>query len=557
MTSRPGVMPSLLLSGLLGLAAADAKAQTADAETLADLQRAVAALRAENRALSERLRVLEAQPPAQHATTTAAAAAATIDASAAPAPTDSQRSSATTTADRLDAQRLARRVLELESAQVAQQDAVRRIIRESVSTLGSKINEAASLGGTLAVSVGQRQDFSGQRQRIFGLSTADLELEIQANDWAIGRIKFEYIDSARSGVSSGSAANSGNDRLTVDTAYLTLGDARRFPPVLSVGRMVLPFGISTGHPVADVLSLGTPLTVEAFEMRQNAMALGLHWPTPQPGPPGPPVVAPPARGQLIRPWLVAASQRLGYAAPATAPARLPAMLLNPEPPPWHAGVYVFDGLTGSLASNFGAVAGYRGKGHCGQRFEDLPRHGLCPWAVNVDVAYNSSIFNSRFLQAEYADVLGRIGRVAGLSASVKANLGPMALVGEWNGALRSASLTDDLGRAIHLRPSAWQLSLGYQLDWNPWLQEIGAQGSYLALGLSRSQGLAGTSGLAAGLAGRMGALPRQRLFLTAGEWVQEGLRLALEFGREWDYPVTDGGTGRAVNSWVTSLTYAW
>ena len=540
MTSRPGALPPLLLSGLLGLAAATCQAQASDAETLADLQRAVAALRAENRALAERLRALESQQPARPGAATDSPQSAPIDSSA-----------------RLEAQRLARRVQELEGAQAAQEDAVRRIIRESVSTLGSKINEAASLGGTLGVSVGQRQDFSGQRQRSFGLSTADLELEVQANDWAVGRIKFEYIDGTQQAGSAGTAAGAGADRLTVDTAYLTLGDARRFPPVLSVGRMVLPFGSSTGHPVADVLSLGTPLTVEAFEMRQNAISLGLHFPTPRPGPPGPPVVAPPVRGQLVRPWLAAASQRLGYAAPPTAPARLPPQLLNPEPPPWHAGVYVFDGQTGSLASHVGAVAGYRSKGHCGQRYEDLPRQGLCPWSMSLDLAYNSSIFNSRFLQAEYASALGRIGRVPGLSASLKASLGPLALVGEWNGALRSASFSDDLGRGVSLRPAAWQLSLGYQFDWNPWVQEIGAQGSYMALGLSRSQGLAGSTGLGNGQAGRVGALPRQRLFVTAGEWVQEGLRLALEYSREWDYPVTDGGTGRAANGWVTTLTYAW
>ena len=546
MTRWPDALPTLLPGLLLGIAGAACQAQATDAATLADLQRAVAALRAENRALAERLRALEAPQPAR-----STAAAATPPAS------DSQRSSALDSSERLEAQRLSRRVQELESAQGAQEDAVRRIIRESVSTLGSKINEAASLGGTLGVSVGQRQDFAGQRQRSFGLSTVAMELEIQANDWAVGRIKFEYIDSSQQAGNVGGAANPASDRLTVDTAYLTLGDARRFPPVLSIGRMVLPFGISTGHPVADVLSLGTPLTVEAFEMRQNVIALGLNFPTPRPGPPGPPVVAPPVRGQWIQPLLTATGQRLGYQASATPPPRLSPQVLAPEPPPWHAGVYVFDGLTGSLASHYGAVAGYRSKGHCGQRYEDLPRHGLCPWAMNLDIAYNSSIFNSRFLQTEYAGTLGRIGRVPGLSASLKANLGPMAVVGEWNGALRSAAFTDDLGRAVSLRPAAWQLALAYQVDWNPWVQEIGAQGSYLALGLSRSQGLAGTSGLGAGLSGRVGGLPRQRLFLTAGEWVQEGLRLALEYSREWDYPVTEGGTGRTVNGWVTTLTYAW
>ncbi len=534
----PPLLPTLLPGLLLGLAGAACRAQAGDAETLADLQRAVAALRAENRALAERLQALEAQQPARPGSGAA----------------DSPRSAPIDSSDRLEAQRLDRRVQALEGAQVAQEDAVRRIIRESVSTLGSKINEAASLGGTLGMAVGQRQDFSGKRHRSFGLATVDFELEIQVNDWAVGRVKFDYVDSAQPSAMAGGPSP---DRLTVDTAYITLGDPRRFPPVMTIGRMVLPFGTSTGHPVADVLSLGTPLTVEAFEMRQNAIALALHFPTPRLGPAGPPVVAPPVHGRWIQPMLVAAGRRLGYQGPATPPPQLPPQVLAPEPPPWHVAMYVFDGQTGSLASNFGAVAGWRGKGHCGKRYEDLPRLGLCPWSINLDIAYNSALFSSRFLQAEYAGALGRIGRVPGLSTSLKAMLGPVALVGEWNGAMRRAEFTDDLGRTASLRPSAWQLSLGYQLGWNPWVQEIGAQGSYLALGLSRSQGLAGLSGLGDGLSARVGALPRQRLFVTAGEWVQEGLRLALEYSREWDYPVNEGGSGRTAQGWTTSLTYAW
>ena len=52
MTSWPGALPTVLPGLLLGLAGAACQAQATDAETLADLQRAVAVLRAENLALA-------------------------------------------------------------------------------------------------------------------------------------------------------------------------------------------------------------------------------------------------------------------------------------------------------------------------------------------------------------------------------------------------------------------------------------------------------------------------------------------------------------------------
>jgi len=84
-----------------------------------------------------------------------------------------------------------------------------------------------------------------------------------------------------------------------------------------------------------------------------------------------------------------------------------------------------------------------------------------------------------------------VGLVPGVTASLKSTLGPLSLVGEWNGAIGTATFTDDARSRISISPGAWQVSLGYQLDWNPWMEAIGAHGTYLAMSYSESRDFSG------------------------------------------------------------------
>lgn len=500
-------------------------AQAVDAGEIAELKRAVEALRAENRALAQRLSTLEG----------------------------SKADSAPVTST----QPIEARVKELEIGKAAQEDAVRAIIKDSVSSLGSKINDVVSLSGTLDVVAARTRDFSSERKNSLGFGGLTFEFDVQVNDWAVGRIQLESID-GRSTLAPTTGIQTGIDRIAVETAYISVGDRLRFPAVFSAGRMVLPFGISTGHPVADVLSAGSPLTVEVFETRGNAAALSFSFPTPALGPPLPPVVAPPVRPLVLSPLVDSLARRLGYKPPPTRLKPLSAVQFTPEEPPFNVGAFVYEGLTaGGIRRHFGATAGFNAKGHCGKPYDELAGSGLCPWSLSVDVNYNSSIFNSRFLSSEYQSFLNEIGRVPAAAASVKAALGRFSLVGEWNGATKRARFVDAAGNAVAIKPAAWQVSLGWQLDWNPWVQEIGAQGTYLALGYSQSRDLAGVTGLVDGAPTRVGFVPRRRLLLTAGEWVADGLRVVVELSHSWDYAVTQGGTGKSANGIATSLTYVW
>ena len=145
----------------------------ASADDIAEMKRAIEALRAENRVLAARVVTLEAKK-------------ATLEQT-------QSKEGAETPPENRERERLERRVKELEMAKVAQEDAVRSIIKSSVSTLGSKINESVAMGGAFEMIMGRSKDFSGVSKSSIGLNTAEFDFEIQVNDWTMGSIVLDRI----------------------------------------------------------------------------------------------------------------------------------------------------------------------------------------------------------------------------------------------------------------------------------------------------------------------------------------------------------------------------
>src|SRR5262249_30561823 len=161
--------------------------------------------------------------------------------------------------------------------ETAREDATRSIIRDALSKLGSKINEFVALGGNLEVTTGRGEDFSGQVEGVLRLVTAELEFEVQPNEWTLGRLRLAFDDGTSALFPS---TTPGVDRFTLADGFITIGNPQKFPPYITAGQFTLPFGISTGHPVSDVLSVENPLTIEVFEFRNTAIGFGLGFPTP-------------------------------------------------------------------------------------------------------------------------------------------------------------------------------------------------------------------------------------------------------------------------------------
>ncbi|MBZ0267366.1 hypothetical protein K8I85_04375, partial [bacterium] len=448
-------------------------------------------------------------------------------------------------------ERLEARLADLEAAKRAQEEATRSIIRQTLDTLGSRINEYVIFGGTLEVGASDRRNFDLPDETNLELNTAELDFEIDVNDWTVASLILEYLDGSDVARAPG-GGDTPVDRINVDTAFLTLGDSERFWLSAVIGQMVIPFGISTGDPVADVLTLDDPLTVAAFEMTEVAVLLGASFPTPPPRPATLRAGPPPVRPKVLAPFIGKLSRALGHR-PYPVPPPAPNFIASTPPtPPFSLGLVSFHGKTYGHRSDednwtpvrhAGVVAGAHLRG--------------TPWSIDVDAHWNSSVFDSDFLGVEYANFLDRIGLVPGLAVSLKTTYGPVGLVVERTGSLEHTRFEDDAGRRTRIRPSAWQASLGYQFGWNPSVEAIGSQGTYAAVGYSESRDLAGVTAMVGDANERVGTVPRRRFLATAGEWVLEGVRVALEYSYEEDYPRTQGGTGRSAEGVSSVITMEW
>lgn len=485
-----------------------------------------------------------------------AAPAAKSDSAPNTTPADPARKGDVAQAPRRD--NLEQRVKDLEDALKAQEDATRSIVRSALSGLGPKINEFVALSGALEVLVGRTREFTGPSSDSLSLNTAEIDLDIKANDWTTGSLIIAWDAGTSPLFPTTDGFSRGVDRFTVDRATINLGDWQAFPLYAKGGRDVLPFGTSTGIARADQISITNPLTTEVFETRQNFIGAGFALPTPPLTRPPPPVVIPPVRPQVINPLVTSGIRALGYEYPPTRPPPPTPVTPPPVPPPFYGNVYFFDGNSQlgsnrSIKDNINASLGYRTEGHCGRPYDRLRATDFCPWSFDVHVDYISSVFDSTFLESGYEGFLGQIGSIRGAAVSVKATLGPVALTGEVNSAIETARFFDGAGRQRSLSPAAWQVSLGYQFGWNPWVEKVGDQGNFLALTYSESRDLAGVFGVDG--ATRVGFAPRSRASATVGEWVLDGLKLSLEYSRAWDYSIGEGGTGNSAHAVLGIISY--
>ncbi len=548
----------LLCAGLL---VQPAWVHAAESDDVTTLKRAVEELKVQNRDLAKRLANLEGEKPTRKAATGRNEHATSVaqrpsEAVARPEQDDSQPSAQVNTPN------LEQRVKELEIAKTAQEDSVRSIIRDSFAKTGSKINEFVTFGGAIEMTGGRSSDFSGRKKDAVQLSTAALDFEIKLNEWTVGNLIVQYDSGTSVLFPTNQGFNAGVDRLTVDRATVTIGDVQRFPLFAKVGRDVLAFGSSTGVHRADVLSIENPLTIEVFETRRNSVGIGFALPTPAAGPPMQSTINPPVRPMVINPAFSAFARGIGYQPlPTRVKAPTPTPIV-PARPPFYGSFDVYDGNTVDginrrFDSNYNARLGYQTGGHCGVPYDDLKGSLVCPWGIDVSVDYISSVFDSTFLQSEYRNFLPQFGQIPGMAANLKMNFGRALLVGEFNTAIKTARFTDDAGRRIGITPAAWQVALGYQFDWNPWVEVIGAQGTFVAVGYSRSHDLAGATLTTTGGPTRVGFVPESRLTLTAAEWVLDGVKLALEYSHNWDYSTGRGGSGRQANGILLGITYSW
>ena len=533
-------------------------------------------LKAENRKLSDRLTALEGTPPSRR---TARAQERSV-----PVATEAQPASApkhtytgepapvVISAPAADAPRalpepdlsdaaakrpLGERVRDLEINWAAQENATRQILRDTLNKTGPKINSFLSLSGVVEGLASRTGSFTGPTQENLSLGTAELDFDIKLSDWLTGALVVHFDNGTGAIFPTGNSPvvptlATGVDRFTLDRTHILVGDLMQFPIAARFGVETLHFGTSTGVARLDTLSIGTPLTTEVFENRQTAGGLEFAWPTPPRQPPPAPVVVPRVSPQVVAPAVSQIMSWVGYTPLPQRPFRPLPVTFPFDPPPFYGSVIAYKGTEDIIPNrtkidDYNVSLGFRTRGYCGVPYDQLTDSLICPWTFDFHVDYNTSAFESRFLHSSYLPFLSQIGRIPGVAASLKTSFGPFAFVGEVNAAVQNASFIDGLGIARNIMPMTWQASIAYQFDWNPWITEIGAQGDFISLGYSGSKDMAGVMTLQNGVPTRTGFVPQHRLFLTGGEWVMDGLKVAVEYSANWDYSVNGGGTGKVAH----------
>lgn len=119
----------------------------------------------------------------------------------------------------------------------------------------TSLNEFVSFSGAIEVEAAYTEDFEGVSESSIDLATAEFAIEAQLTEWGKGIMAIEW--------------DGDEDKLSIDEAFILVGNEDAFPLVGQFGRFIVPFGVYEGNTISD------PLTKEAFETKEDAAMANL------------------------------------------------------------------------------------------------------------------------------------------------------------------------------------------------------------------------------------------------------------------------------------------
>jgi len=177
-------------------------------------------------------------------------------------------------------------------------------------------------------------------------------------------------------------------------------------------------------------------------------------------------------------------------------------------------------------ASFGANAGY------GYGNDNMSLDLGVGWINNIAAADNLTGY---FDDAGIAEV---VDYAAGITTHLTVNYGPFMLIGEYLGALDAFDASELDFNGSGAEPSAWNFEAAYT-------REIKGKETTFAVGYQKTD-----EALALGL-------PEERILGCIGMLIWENTSLALEYLRDEDYSVADGGTGNDANAITMQLAVAF
>ena len=258
------------------------------------------------------------------------------------------------------------------------------------------------LGGAIEVETRwlRDKDFKSKSESVFELKTAEFDFEANIVDWAKAKLAAEWKTPVVAG-SQLPATQPDADKLNLNEAYIQLGTDSS-PLSLKAGRLVVPFGLSTGSTVAakleDKLTLSDPLSLAVFDTKEDNILL---------------------------------MAKLGG---------------------FSMGAYVFQGDTHQTAQryleHYGATIGY------GMKTDLL--------SLVAGLSLIDSVFDADGLQDKYPGAL-TARYVPGIAGHLRLGLFGFSLVTAYYSALRHAQFTQ-ADQLVRIQPAAWSIELGYTTE---------------------------------------------------------------------------------------------
>ncbi|MDH3347621.1 MAG: LbtU family siderophore porin [Desulfobulbaceae bacterium] len=123
----------------------------------------------------------------------------------------------------------------------------------------AQANEAPtySMGGVIEVDLTSGSDYDGTNSSDITLSTMELAIEAQVNEWVSGEIVLLWEEGD-------------TEPVDLDGATITIGNTEKAPLYLTAGLMTVPFGVYETNMISD------PATLEMGETGDSAILVGLE-----------------------------------------------------------------------------------------------------------------------------------------------------------------------------------------------------------------------------------------------------------------------------------------
>jgi hypothetical protein len=130
------------------------------------------------------------------------------------------------------------------------------LVSNEVAVAANDWLSGVAVDGVLKIMAGYSKDYADKDASDIIVHTAILGITAKPNEWTTGRLTYKYEEN--------------KTPLSVDDAYIVLGNLDKSPGYLKMGQFVVPFGNFTSHMNSD------PLTLVMGETVEKAVLLGFE-----------------------------------------------------------------------------------------------------------------------------------------------------------------------------------------------------------------------------------------------------------------------------------------